>query len=225
LASSASGALRFYRNTGNAANPVFTLENEKFGKIEVELFRQNIYPLVIDLNKDNNPELLLADDTGEIRIYANFRQNLTGTFAAVNDIFQNLQTEAFGPSRLGSSLALAAADLNADGLPEIIAGTRGGGMYYLGQQARGVLNNPDEPAEEPLQLILYPNPATRRVTIQSPENITYTVFNLAGQRVTQEQTQLAKKHEVNVSGLRPGMYIVRVQNQNGKQTGHKLVIQ
>jgi hypothetical protein len=88
------------------------------------------------------------------------------------------------------------------------------------------MQNPEEPEEEPLQFVIYPNPVTRSfVTIKSPEEIIYGIFNLTGQRLTKDITGFAKKHEVDITGLRPGMYIVRVQNQANQQTGHKLVIQ
>ena len=221
----ASGLLRFYRNTGTAANPVYTLENDVWGGITAELARQNVYPIITDLNKDNSPELLLADDTGEIRVYANIRQNLGGTFTPVSDIFRNLLTQAFGPSRLGNFLALAAADLNADGMPEIIAGSRGGGMYFLSQEMRGEIISP-EPLPEQMQLVIYPNPVAQGLTlsIQSPDRITFTLYNTAGQRVGIVGNTLATVHRVNVAGLKPGLYLVQVQTADFRRRGYKVVI-
>ncbi|MGV3640564.1 MAG: FG-GAP-like repeat-containing protein, partial [Adhaeribacter sp.] len=68
--SGAAGMLQFYRNTGSRTEPFFELEQEKLGGIAADFRRRNPYPLLADLNRDNKPELLLADDTGELRIYS-----------------------------------------------------------------------------------------------------------------------------------------------------------
>ncbi|MDB5262518.1 MAG: hypothetical protein JWQ14_1799 [Adhaeribacter sp.] len=219
------GALRFYRNTGTAANPVYTLENDAWGGITAELSRQNVYPIFTDLNKVQSPELLLVDDTGEIRIYPNIRQNLNGVFTAVTEILPNPQTQVFGPSRLGNFLAPAAADLNADGKPEIIAGSRAGGLYYLSQEMRGELVNPD-PLPEQSEVVIFPNPITRDLilTIRSPEKVTFTLFNTAGQRLGIASNILATVHRVSVADLKPGLYLVQVQTADSHQTSHKIVV-
>lgn len=220
-----SGPLRFYRNTGTTANLAFTLENEAFGNISAELSRQNVYPLITDLNKDKSPELILVDDTGEIRIFGNIRQNLNGSFNPVKDVFQNQRTGEYNPSRLGNFLALAAGDLNGDGVPEFMLGNRGGGMNYFSQQMRGELVSL-EPFPEQTQIVIYPNPvaANKTLTIQSPENITYTMYNLAGQQVGIAGSTLATVHRVNISSLKPGLYLVQVQTADFRRRAYKVVI-
>lgn len=223
LASANSGILQFYRNTGTATNPVFSLVNEAWGGIAQELTRRNSFPLIIDLNQDNEPELLLADDTGELRIYSNIRQHEFGTFSSVSDIYQHPGTKAYEKSKLGSFVTLTAADLDGDQKPEILAGSGGGGIFYLGQQARGVLGT-EEPAAGPVKLNIYPNPAARWLTISSPEEITYTIASVAGQRVGNNNT-FRKTHQVNVAGLSPGLYIVQVQTRQSARANYKLIIQ
>ncbi|MGV3586518.1 MAG: T9SS type A sorting domain-containing protein [Adhaeribacter sp.] len=220
-----SGPLRFYRNTGTAANPNFTLENEAWGNIPAELNRQNSYPIITDLNKDKSPELLLVDDTGEIRIFSNIRQNLNGTFTPATDILQNPLTQTFEPSKLGNFLALAAGDLNADGMPEIIIGTRAGGLHYLSQQMRGEIVNP-EPLPEQTEVVIYPNPVNRdlTLTIQSPERVTFTLYNLAGQRINIAANELANIHRVRVAGLTPGLYLVQVITADFRRKAYKVVV-
>ncbi|GEO02575.1 hypothetical protein AAE02nite_02390 [Adhaeribacter aerolatus] len=221
-----SGALRFYRNTGTAANPNFTLENEAWGNIAAELARQNVYPIITDLNKDRSPELLLVDDFGEIRIFGNIRQNLNNTFTPVNQILQNPLTGEFGPSKLGNFLALAAGDLNADGMPELIIGTRAGGLHYLSQQMRGAIVDP-EPLPEQTQVVIYPNPIKRDLilTIQSPEQVNFVLYNLAGQRINIGGYQeMAKIHRVPVAGLAPGLYLVQVITADLRRKAYKVVV-
>jgi hypothetical protein len=214
----ASGALQFYRNTGSRSKPVFTLENDHWGGIPQEFNRRNSFPLLADLNRDSKPELLLADDTGELRVYSNIGQDLLAAFTPVKDIFPYPGTGGYGSLRLGGGLALAAADLDGDRIPELVAGSQGGGLLLLGQQTA------DTAPIEPVSFALYPNPAGTWVKVVSDEDVIVSLMNVAGQQVKAFGSTYRKIHELDVSGLSPGLYLVQVRNANHQQTGHKLVV-
>lgn len=67
--------------------------------------------------------------------------------------------------------------------------------------------------------VVYPNPATDFVNIESKENVnSIEIIGLSGQKLL---NSIAK--QINVSHLNQGIYIVKVQLENGKVETHKLV--
>jgi len=222
-ASATSGILQFYRNTGTAANPAFTLENNAWGKIPAQFTRRNNFPLLIDLNQNQDPELLLGDDTGELRVFSDVRQQLNDSLVAVSDLFLNTNTNTYTQSKLGGYISLAAADLDGDQKPEIIAGSRGGGLYFLTQETRGVLGI-DDLVTPPVSLTIFPNPAVQSwITIESQEEIRFSMYSMTGQQVLLNP-DFSKTHQVNVSDLAPGMYLVQVATIDARQASYKLII-
>ncbi|WP_169727982.1 T9SS type A sorting domain-containing protein [Adhaeribacter aquaticus] len=219
-----SGALRYYRNTGTPANPVFTLANEAWGNIAADFNRRNVFPLIMDLNQDNNPELLLADETGEIRIYSDFLQNTSSTFTYASDILMNPGSNAYQASKLGGGLTLAAADLDGDRKPEIISGSQGGGLHLFNQQVRGALGN-KEPVEAILKSVVYPNPATNEITVESAKKVTVSIYNITGQLVLPATGQYLLTQKINTDTLQPGLYVVQLETQEHTRIGYKLIIQ
>ncbi len=63
------------------------------------------------------------------------------------------------------------------------------------------------------EMVVYPNPANNMVHISGMDNVQMVeVFNLQGQRVAVESGNV---HEISVSGLASGMYILRVTTDKG----------
>jgi len=223
LISENSGPLLFYRNTGTAARPVFTLENEKFGGIAFqEEANRTLYPLIADLNNDNSPELLTLDNRGVIKIYAGFMADLKANFKETPALFANAVSNSAVRSRLGAHGVLAAADLNNDQQPEIIAGNTGGGLFYLTQQLRTGTGLAEEEKAR-LNISVFPNPATQQVTVAGPEKMLVTLYSSEG-RMVRRNSDAAQEHQFNLAGLAPGLYYVRVQTATGKTAGYKLLV-
>lgn len=67
--------------------------------------------------------------------------------------------------------------------------------------------------------VVYPNPATDVVNIESKENVTSVeIIGLSGQKLLNSTSK-----QINVSHLNKGIYIVKVLLSNGKTETHKLV--
>ena len=65
------------------------------------------------------------------------------------------------------------------------------------------------------ELVLYPNPTTNSFQIKNDNNIkTVSIFNVVGAQISSERHSTGMTH--NVSDLRSGMYLVRLQDNNGK---------
>lgn len=84
-------------------------------------------------------------------------------------------------------------------------------------QAVGVINEKvasSNPSHNTIQANVYPNPASDILNIQTAESITnVTAYNISGQKVLQANTQT-----LNVSALKAGVYILKVETLKGSAT-------
>ncbi len=127
-----SGNLAIYQNTGTVKKPVFTLESQQFGGIEPSSSNRNLALAVADLNGDGRLELLTGNRQGELRIYQEWMNNPLGFPEPVTDFLWDEMHQRKAVSNVGALLYPAAADLNGDGLAEIVVGTNAGGLVFLG---------------------------------------------------------------------------------------------
>ena len=71
-----------------------------------------------------------------------------------------------------------------------------------------------------IELNMYPNPANELLFINAEESVTLTLMNLNGQILKTFESAMA--HQVDVSSLSQGMYLIGV---NGTQQIHRFVKQ
>ncbi len=225
LGKSASN-LEFYRNTGTATAPVYTLENSSFGGIGYDFDRRYLHPFIYDIDGDNVPDLLTADDSGELRIYRNITQNLNATLTAEAELLENELTQQVQATRLGRGLSVAAAPLGGEDKVYLVLGSKGGGLYLL-QQTSGNVATPD--AGEKLTLTVYPNPhdraAAEPVKVQASEPVQLEVYDVVGKRVYRSpHHKYSRTHTLSVQGLQAGIYIIRAVSERGGHTSVKLMV-
>jgi hypothetical protein len=221
-------SLRYYRNSGTGSlGQSFTLVNSDYGQIRNSDGTRpaNLHAVVADLDGDTFLDLLTADGSGEVRLYSNYRAQ-TGAFLPRTDLFFNPLLGQFQNSRLGmvsrARFAPAVADVNQDGSPELYLGTEAGGVLSFGVRSRVLTSTPAAAATLPLQL--YPNPATTTVTIEAARPVRFTVLDVTG-RVLRKQTQTQRTHTLSLTGLAPGVYLMRCETEGGEQAVKRLVVQ
>jgi hypothetical protein len=75
---------------------------------------------------------------------------------------------------------------------------------------------------------LYPNPATSMITVTNgaeySENTRLSIYNANGKLMMLNQFQNKDRVELNVSGLKPGIYLLRAESKRGGNETHKVVI-
>ncbi len=120
IAGQSGGEIALYRNTGGIDSPVFELEKDAFAGIEV---RHRSAPALTDWDGDGDQDLFLGS---KIDGYKYFRND--GTAEVPNFVEAEFPFEVKF-TQLGSPYF---ADLNDDGIPEFLSGTRGGGILYYG---------------------------------------------------------------------------------------------
>jgi len=86
----------------------------------------------------------------------------------------------------------------------------------------------EEPKSPGTAMTLYPNPATKTITITSNSKLSgetlITIFNMKGEQVKVARFQNQNLAEIDVSNLTKGVYIVKIQTR-GEVERKKLVIQ
>ncbi|MBT9393248.1 T9SS type A sorting domain-containing protein [Hymenobacter sp. NST-14] len=222
-----AGPLHYYRNSGTGAVAQrFTLQQADFGQLRTGSGGRPTYlsPVVADFDGDGRPDLLTADADGDIRFFTDLRAQ-TGAFLGRTDVFYNPLTRQNEAGRWGLGnlvrYAPAAADVNADGVPELFLGLESGGISSFVGRNRVVTAT--QPGASALVLRLYPNPATTRVTVEAPRPVRLTLLDLTG-RLVHAETAAARTHELRLAGLSAGVYLLRCRALTGEITVQRLVV-
>ncbi|MCC3156723.1 T9SS type A sorting domain-containing protein [Hymenobacter sp. 15J16-1T3B] len=219
------GSLYYYHR--DPAQPLadgFTLVSDDYGAIRAGSGArpQGLAPAVADVDGDGTPDLLTIDATGTIHLYANYRAQ-TGVFFDRTDLLLNTLTNQYEASRLGRTgrYHLTLADLNADGTPELVAGTETGGLLLFG--ARNRVTSARSQAAEALPLQVYPNPAQAVVTVETPTATRVLLRDLLG-RVVQPADAPQRQHQLNVAGLAAGVYLLEATDATGRRGVRRLTV-
>ena len=211
-----NGQLHYYRNTGTAANPVFSSISDKYGNIEnINFFSDLLHITIADMNADGKPDIIAGNGNGQLLFYDDLRSGASGAALTSNEnLIYNPVWTLTTTHYLGDYINPAAGDLNGDNKPDLIVGVRGGGLLYFENGivttslAKKIIPEPD--------FDLLPNPAEHFVYIKSPEKAEWQLINTSGQII--ETWQTLKPQEAttyNVSKLKAGLYIVQFRTQNG----------
>jgi hypothetical protein len=223
LVGKASGALDYFRNTGDNR---FVLEKQALGGINFDFLRRNLSPTVADLNGNGKPDLLTADDSGLLRVYPDFTDNLNGTFTAATELLENDLTNQLRATRLGRGLSVAVGELGGPNKLYLAVGTLGGGLYLLEQRA-GHAGNPNA-GQDKLGLKVYPNPAhgqSEPVEVRAEEPVSLVLHDMIGRRVYDASANFNRRHTLSLGHLKSGVYLLRATSRDGRHETRKLVLQ
>ena len=120
--------------------------------------------------------------------------------------------------------SVSGADLNSDGLTDVLIGLYGGGaqIYYQVDPLLGV-----NEITTPVEFTVFPNPASDELNIAlqrfSPkEHYSLTLFNCMGQAIMQ-QNEVKEKLKVDVSNFAQGIYLLQLRTEQGS-VSRKVVI-
>ena len=223
-------SLRYFRNRARGPlDSAFVLMNNDFGRIRdaAGLAPLNLSPTVADFDGDGRPDLLTVDASGLLRLFSNFRAQ-GSQFSERTDVLHNPATGQYEETRLGldfySHCALAAADVNGDGAPELFVGTQAGGVISYGTRNRSTTTATQSEAARALALRIYPNPATARATVETAALTRVSVLDLAG-RVVRASGAMQRRHELELGGLAAGLYLVRAVGTDGAAAVQRLAVE
>ena len=211
-----NGSVFYYRNAGTAAAPVFEWQTDSLGQaVALSLLgiQGKSVPCMMR-SSTGETTLLLGTESGPIMQYGGVDGNLQGTFELVSQDFEHI--------REGSRTALSSADLNNDGLHDLIIGNTGGGLAIWMHQSVQV-----DGAIESESASLFPNPASDQLRIRLLNNnsfpVNLEVFDANGTLVY-FNLFFEPEYLVSCENLSNGVYFIRLTNLNSVLT-RKLIIQ
>jgi hypothetical protein len=214
-----NGNINFYRNDGGNNTPSFVLAADTIGDaVASNYLGINGYSVPYFFrNANNETRLLIGTEKGVVNFYDNIDNNLEGTF--------NLVEERFGDIREGDRSAVWFADLNADGIRDLLYGQVGGGLaFYRGIDDSTVSVFLGEPAS--VSLNIYPNPANETINVRFNEprgSGAFSICDLSGRVILTHQVNSAF-FTLDISSLSAGCYLCRMATNQG-QAVVKLLIE
>lgn len=166
--------------------------------------------LNVAVNPGSQPGLYAVDQRGILIYIENFmEQTLREEVQIV------IENQDF-PTRLGRNTWITLVPDVLGENPDLILGTRGGGLIYL-SAVQGT-----DPPSEGLQLLLYPNPTAGPIKVISNQSGLGRIINAMGQLILDEiSIQAGQEIELQTEVLNPGLYIFQLETANRRQVSKK----
>lgn len=208
------GNVNYFKNRGTPTQFKFnSVEDvEKLGAIDVKIFGEVVghaSPAVAQT--PDGLLLVVGNQDGKLEAY-----QLTDSTA--NPL--PLVSKTWGNVDVGSRAHPALADLDGDGLLEMVVGTQRGGLQLFRTRLvnceQGAVSTQPEPTAE-FAIKIFPNPArhSARVRVEHPSSLiphayNWRVFNLLGQTVANGEANAAT-FELDVNGWQSGVYVLELE--------------
>lgn len=199
------GNLNYFKNTGSASAPIFTLQSNSFGNVNVSDGFLSGYSVPFLYKNGTNTELLVGCANGSIHHFTNIDGNLNGTFTEDNGAFDNIQT--------GIQSSAALAKITGDDKYFLVAGNKAGGLQLFSEIES---NDVHEIANAAMIHQFYAN---QKIHLSFQENIhlqDITIYNILGEEVMRKSLSENEKN-IDVKPLASGCYIAKtnyIQNGN-----------
>ena len=214
----ATGRLSFFKGktVGSRQLPVeFERTTDYWGRVDVRDYSASYYGYSIPalFRKDGELLLCVGSESGKLHLFEGVAADGQTVFEEVSERWTSICPGL--PLNLGRRASPALADLNADGLPEVVVGNFAGGLQLFNAdiplQNLGIAER-----EEALPIGIFPNPVSSRLHIISKEDIITSIVlvDLYGREI-KKQPVCAQEVVVEVSELPPGVYLLRLVCERG----------
>lgn len=203
-----TGELLYYQNIGTASIPSFQLMNDTLGNIDIATTSPDGFPVPHFFKNNDTLYLFLGGVDGKLHYYSDIEPNLISgsSFTLISPDFLNLKVGAYSSFHVN--------DLDQDGFLDLFVGQDLGGLYHFEV-------DPNSQAEiteinNEFDLIIYPNPTDGTVTIYSEltEVLYFIVVDLFGNEVF-SKNKFTHSANIDLTGLSPGIYLIRIENEFG----------
>ena len=211
------GKVGYFHNEGTPNDPMFipnidsqTPAGENIivlGLIDTRYgnFTGRAAPVILDF--DGEYQIFTGSEAGFLMHYTDIDGNIDGVFT--------LETDHFGELRDGFNSHPAIADINNDGVLDMILGNERGGLSLF----KTNINVDGTPVSthyvnRNLDINIFPNPADDYFNIEIKNGvnslINLSVYNAVGQEVIRESFN-ASNHQVDCNSLSSGIYFAKLE--------------
>jgi hypothetical protein len=226
-----AGNLNWYRNTGTATNPVFTLVTDSLGRINVTnpaLSYDGYSTPCFFRTQDQSTLLLVGSEEGKIIYYKDIDNNLGGAFTLSDSLFETTGIPSVMPA-IGWRSAPAVGHVTDINLTDVIAGNYSGGLnYFSAHVSPQVVPGLQEPEKEFSDLFsVFPNPVNNRMQVK-PEgeakhlNYTLEIFSLGGKTIF--KANLRGDAEISTVSWANGCYFARMTDSTGRSSCKGVIV-
>ncbi len=182
--------IRYYQNQGSLGQPSFDSDvnnppnNFNFG----QMIAPSLNPDAVNAIGDGSPAVLdfgssfkivLGSESGVIRLYDDIEGNLDGAF--------NLVSENLGNTKEGFQTSPALADINSDGLFEMVVGNLRGGISFFATNLTVDGATSTQITDNEYSINIHPNPFDSNIKVEIEINkdheIKYKLNNAIGQLI------------------------------------------
>lgn len=199
-----NGSLSYFKNTGTPSSPMFEKISERYGGVNVTDSTASYSGYSVPCffkNPQNEWVLMVGSESGNLFYFKDIHTDGMTAFT--------LESKHFMYITEGIRTAPALSDINADGYIDLAIGNYSGGVVMYKGSSPGPAGLDEIITGE--RLILSPNPSNDKVSIRMPEFNTWTVemITTQGKVVALMQLTHGDKAEVDLTGVKPGLYLVR----------------
>lgn len=157
--------------------------------------------------------LCVGSESGKLYLYENVVVDGLALFDEVTEQWQELCPGM--PASFGMRSAAAVAELDGDGLLEILVGQFGGGLQLFNAEI-SVQNLGVSEQTEGLEVMIFPNPVSSQlhIILNEDDRVSLKIMDLYG-RMLMERPVCGKEALVEVGDWSPGVYLLRLVTERG----------
>ncbi len=214
------GRLQYWRNTGTASTPTYTLENEAYLGLSMSVLRRSPSFATADLNADAKADLIMGDQTGKLTIINNYRDATDAMVDGISNLIYNPIEEGYEAQNLGGRVWPTVANIFKADKPAIVVGNTLGGLHILKHDESIPL--PKKPVID-----VYPNPVAKEtslLTIKVDRAASLIMLTSLGQEVSSPAfLQAFQEYDFQIQGLSRGIYLLYFTIE-GKTYTRKIIL-
>ncbi|MBL7956627.1 MAG: T9SS type A sorting domain-containing protein [Flavobacteriales bacterium] len=212
-----NGNVNYYRNTGTASTPQWTLVNENLGGVStVEWINVTGHAVpAIFVNDQGEREMVLGSESGGIYRYTGIEGNIDGTWTRQDTAWRGIDD--------GARSAFCLHDFTGDGQLDLVIGNYRGGLSFWRSDELTTVANETRP--EPM-FRMAPNPARDLVelTIDKPAvGGAWVLRDVTGKEVLRESAR-AQRTVISLAGLVEGVYLVQFDGATPRPAQRLVII-
>lgn len=214
-----TGNINFFKNVGSSTEPAYQASPtlQKIGQINTR-----IYPDVVGMSSPaiiqtfDGPILITGAQRGQLEAY--FLQGANeNTFPPIDTTWGNIDE--------GNRSHPAFADLDSDGILDMVVGNQRGGLALYRTELVDCSIPLNTKTIDAPEMRISPNPARAWARVDWPVNSTihWQVFNALGQ-LTAAGESLNGPLNIEVKNWKPGIYILQAESDGVRASGRLVVI-